>query len=522
MGSNFDSFQKSALGAFIQSDLNARGVEATEAEIHIFQAQLIQDKSTAAGFLWWTGEKWDSLIYGPEDNDLYAMAVYEDLIHVGSSSNVYRWIDGAWEDLNLPESPTISAMEVHDGKLYVVGSSLDGKMWEWDGSTWANNHTIQDTPHIKVLRSYGGKLFLGTRNAGFDTTIRYNGTDYEIDGCGYFDGTDWHKAHDRAHLNTGQFIVTLDGRLWATGISPTCPSPVEPPGVDNCPDRLAVWDADTEKFIGWDENRSPQSLTRGLGNIGADYYASGVNLWKIEAPSLDDMPNADDSWVDTTLNFNTGPIDGLSRSDGTIWFAGPFSNAGGVTSPGVIIWDGADFSPHPSHPDQQVFVGSTGQIRLVPAYTRSDIVFRACGTWEQMIYSEHQQDQLCVDGQSQYDYFYPFASPIWVLTLIGPLNDCDMPCGFSTRILRYPTDTEKKIASAVGQTTGLSLVFDSWDCASGPGCLETDWWCGPTSQGTFIRTLELGEQDGMRWEVMFPPGEEPDTIDECFILTLGA
>lgn len=530
MTSGFESFNQSKLGAFNQSQLLARGIgEVVKIQFELIRASFPGGNQS---LLRWDGDSWDTFIYLPLawGGATRAAAVYDGYLYISDGIDVWRWKDGAWEDMNIPAIIQVFSMDVFDGKLYCAGQTVD--IYEWNGTSWSTLHQIQDTPGTKEIRTYRSKLFLGTYVAGRDTTIRYNSTDYVIDGCGYFDGTDWVKAHDRTHMDTRVFSITPSGHLWATAIDLECSPPPDPPGEDDCPDRIAVFDNSTNKFVGWDKNRSPQGgFVYALGQIGPDYYAAGVKFYELIAPDLDDTSKETQEWEEPIggFVFSQACGDALSGADNKVWFGGAFSTVNGEAMKGIARWNGSSFSPQPNHITQPVGVSDLCRFRQFDAWADTSLIFKANGTYSQA--TGLQAVKMCKNNKSEWGEFRDNGNPAVVtkLKLNGPTVG-GSPCAIVGSVGRHLTDTEAKITKAVGQTTGLTLLFDAWGCTNWPSCLRHEsadgWWnCGPTSQGLYIRydsSLMGPFGDHFLWTVLFPPGLEPTLTDECFIITLGS
>ncbi len=114
----------------------------------------------------------------PETTQVYSIAIYNGLMHVGTwpKARVFRF-DGkennhVWNDTGrLGDELEVMGMAVYNGKLY-AGSLPLAKVFRYDeGTAWADTGQLDFTPDVRYRRAWSmavfqGKLFCGTLPSG--------------------------------------------------------------------------------------------------------------------------------------------------------------------------------------------------------------------------------------------------------------------------------------------------------------------------------------------------------------------
>lgn len=512
MGTDFDSFVRSSLGMFVASQLDARAGGPTGGDIFALGGQSTQDKSLTdppqtfqySDVTWWDedAEEWTGFLRTPPSQ---YVAVYKGEIYSSTSRGVQKWT-GQWEWSLYVDDPNLANyfLVVHDGMLWFGFGhfSSDGGLYRFDGTTWLLHTTFVGMTFMRDMISAHDKLFVSGQDLG---VARFNEIDVDLDGCGYFDGEQWIKAHDLAFFLPVEFFVLPDGKLWAASEGGAC---VEEDG-ETCPERISFFNVDVDLFRGWGLNDSPTSPITSSGQIGDVSYCAGFSLWRLNS-----------SWANIASNVFQGGRAQAAISiseDGAsvIWFGGGFTSVDFNPVERVASYNGTSFS--------QVGEGfSSGTVRKLtrlPIFNNPAPIFRAIG--EYALTTQCQDVTVC-GGDTLCDVFgLDIGTTVWRLDLNGPSEpsrtdpeQCD-----SVTWVRRLTNTEAVITKAVGLKTGLTFLFDNWNCA----CLDgVEGPCGPTSQGNYFRTQVITPGTRQRWSIYFSPDSEPTAkIDECFNITLG-
>lgn len=146
----------------------------------------------ADGVARFDGTQWHAIGSGPGPARASCIAVYQNMIHIGSTGSPKRWNGTAWQTFTPAITGQINAMHVHQGVLYLGGATPfhagAPNLFAWNGSTLAvpgggcNNA-------VESLASFGGELLVGGRftTAGgvpARSIARWNGTTWSTFGIG--------------------------------------------------------------------------------------------------------------------------------------------------------------------------------------------------------------------------------------------------------------------------------------------------------------------------------------------------
>ncbi len=186
---------------------------------------------TVNGVARWDGQQWHALANGPSPYGALAMAVYQGQVHVGTIGNPRRWTGTTWQPFATSIFGAITEMHVHNGLLYLGGSTpfmSGGKnLFQWDGANLAVVGGGTDAA-VDALGSYGGDLVVGGRftQAGGQPMLhvaRWNGSTFLPLGVGLPGSTvadftilqgDLVAAGDLHAPQGGDYVARFDGAQW--------------------------------------------------------------------------------------------------------------------------------------------------------------------------------------------------------------------------------------------------------------------------------------------------------------------
>jgi hypothetical protein len=235
------------------------------------------------------GQQWHTLGNGPSLYRALSIAVYQNAIHVGTFGKPRRWNGAAWEEFGIDVSGAITALHVHNGLLYLGGTTpfMPGKpnLLSWDGATMGIVGGGTNGP-VDALASHGGELIVGGSftSAGSvpaRSIARWDGTRFATFGAGI------RGAGVRA-------ITTLRGELVVGGDFSR--------GQGENADYLARWNGTGwQSFAGGDPDGPVFALlpddARGELHVGGGFWRTGgidaesYGLWQA-AVSWSDLPGA--------------------------------------------------------------------------------------------------------------------------------------------------------------------------------------------------------------------------------------
>ncbi|HYE03210.1 MAG TPA: hypothetical protein VD963_08235, partial [Phycisphaerales bacterium] len=120
----------------------------------------------------------------PAGASLRAVAVHEEVLHVGGTAGVARLVGGAWEHLG---GPPVYDLAVHEGDLYAAGSGgirrRAGETWQWlgqsDGGTIRVNEAVFHDGQVFACGAFGSIGGIAAANVA-----RWDGTQWHPLGSG--------------------------------------------------------------------------------------------------------------------------------------------------------------------------------------------------------------------------------------------------------------------------------------------------------------------------------------------------
>jgi hypothetical protein len=146
----------------------------------------------ANGVARWDGTQWHTVGGGPGLHRANSIASYQGMIHVGTTGSPKRWNGSQWLTFTPPITGVITAMHVHNGVLYMGGSTPfhpgAPNLFAWDGTSL----TVPGgglNGAVEALGSHAGELIVGGRftQAGgvpARTIARWNGASWSTFGIG--------------------------------------------------------------------------------------------------------------------------------------------------------------------------------------------------------------------------------------------------------------------------------------------------------------------------------------------------
>jgi len=363
----------------------------------------------------WTGEGWGVFGLGGPDGVVRAGCTFDgaivlggDFVAVGGSESpgVAAWTGSAWAPMGagLTSSARVFAFAEYGSELYAGGqvSATGGRIWRWSGAAWVPFATASagirdlavyqgDLVAAGLFRSIGGTNAAGIArwdgvawhslppgpvlpaNKAVTSLVEYDGVlvaggDFLLLGTipanyvGRWDGTSW------APLGTGlngriRDLAVWNGRLIAGGrFTMAGGSPAQ---------RVAAWDG-----TGWAPLGAGLGRTvRALAVLGGDLVVGGDFSHSVQ-DTASGLPRAQDVPTPSDMRFvarwggvrwdgigggTNGAIRGLYGTESQLWAGGDFSEAGGVPSRFLALWQEGG-TPGAMSP---VFVATTAPRLLV-------------------------------------------------------------------------------------------------------------------------------------------------------------
>lgn len=146
----------------------------------------------ANGVARFDGSQWHEVGGGPGLSRANSIASYQGMIHVGTTGSPKRWNGTVWETFTPPIYGTLTAMHVHQGVLYMGGSTPfhpgSPNLFAWNGSALSIPGGGLNGS-VEGLGSFGNELIVGGRftRAGSvpaRSIARWNGSSWSSFGIG--------------------------------------------------------------------------------------------------------------------------------------------------------------------------------------------------------------------------------------------------------------------------------------------------------------------------------------------------
>ena len=314
----------------------------------------------ANGLARWDGVDWTPLDDGTDvgvDGYVYALALDGDDLYVGGqftaaggipARNIAVWNRATrrWRALGDGIGgavPFISAIELHDGQLYVggnfeqAGSSTARNIARWDGSAWHPLGSGVDG-NVDALETFQGRLYVGGSfaHAGDSTST----------GIAYWDGTTWHGFSNGINGVVNDLLAQED-RLLVGGrfTFRYCADPPDCTYDREIANIMAIT-GDPSTLIGEEVAGDGKWATeiRDILVTGNSLYLAGSFFYRPPAgfgtPSL--LKNVaqitDGFWIHNEEGTNA-PANALASFRGRVIAGGAFSQAGQVRADHVAEWN---------------------------------------------------------------------------------------------------------------------------------------------------------------------------------------
>jgi hypothetical protein len=150
-------------------------------------------------------------VYDTGEQSIRSLAVYGKSLYVGTgiSGKVFSWDGTTWATaMTGTAGSSIICAAVYDGALY-MGETITGKVYKYDGSAWSTALDLTDD-HIESLTVFDGLLWVGTGNgaAGYKLYT--------------FDGTSSAAVYTNPDTNKSEALgmAVWRGRLYVSEFDP--------------------------------------------------------------------------------------------------------------------------------------------------------------------------------------------------------------------------------------------------------------------------------------------------------------
>jgi len=350
MASNFQSFNESSLGGFIESPLSARGLDSGPQSTLIAGGAFTTAGGNAANRIAsWNGTAWSALGSGM-NAIVRALVVYDDCLIAGgyfttagggAAAGVAKWDGSSWSALGAGVNGTVFALAVYDGALIAggnfttAGGGAASRIAKWDGSSWSALGAGVDA-NVYALKVIGSDLYVGGNftTAGGAAAAR----------VAKWDGAAWSEAatgldnpntqcfalaeYDSMPHAGGNLVILGESLMIARAIS----------GIWKWGFGLRYPDASVRAFY-----VDTQSNLLVLGGAFTSFLGSGPaptpTPWYIAWWS-------GSSWSYLASSYLNGTVYGVTKYDGEIIAGGAFS--GGSSSAHITLlsengdWSGLD------------------------------------------------------------------------------------------------------------------------------------------------------------------------------------
>lgn len=362
------------------------------------------DGHMANGLAMWDGNTWSPLGTGTDDG-VFSMASFDDgtgpalyasgpFTSAGGvpASCIARWDGAQWSPVGLGLDGPAHSMVVHDDgrgpRLYVGGEFTQAggqparNLACWDGTSWSEVGGGTDNPVVSLAvypEAQGEVLIAGgcfgeAGGIAAEGVARWDGSSWGPLGAGLEGGCVMALT---THVENGQVVLYAGGEFFAsmtqdtvriarwngTNWSPLRSGVAESPSVVATVDtgsgpklhmiRRFGWktwllrrEASGWEGVDWFVNPPRQLVELELGT-SKDLYLTGYDL-AVNGSHLGSIARRENgAWV-AVPGSPDGEVDDLAVFDeGTgprLFACGYFSNAGGVTAPGIARWDGVVWS----------------------------------------------------------------------------------------------------------------------------------------------------------------------------------
>jgi hypothetical protein len=266
---------------------------------------------TVNGIARWDGLAWH--MAGSPSFDMRELVVYNNELYGGGTQGVLKWNGSAWiaAGTNAP-AQNVTAMAVHDGKLYVAASDV----YQFD---IINNWNAIANPFntVNSLCSYNGSLYAGgsftfMNQLPMQNLAKWDGLQWSSPGPGVPGGIVFAMDSYNNELYVGGYFSTSSGNVssYLMKWNDTAWSAVGTMGRVLCIDSL-----NGHLFVGGDF-----SSAGGVTASRIAYY-DGTN------------------WMPVGAGVNMGVTD-IAYFQNAVYAGGAFTSAGGSSAAHIAYWNG--------------------------------------------------------------------------------------------------------------------------------------------------------------------------------------
>lgn len=295
--------------------------------------------AAAPGMARWNGLSWEAFAPGSPRAAVSALIIHQNELFRGVDQSlssellgiygVQRWTGTSWEDLSggtYTQWSSIHNLREHQGQLFAAGQFEMGSLAIWDGTTWSRlpaPHSWAFGAQREHIESTGADLIA----AG---NFPYLG-DVALQSVARWDGQTWSIMGDTNSTPYGGIggMAWLGDELFVTG-------PISAGGVVGA--KVYRRDAAGQ----WHATPPPSTTAMNvhvLRAIGDHVYLGsnlGVHRW------------TGSNWEqigETASTPGYAPVEDLAGDGSVVYAIGGFQSIGGVVSPRIAVWTGANWIP---------------------------------------------------------------------------------------------------------------------------------------------------------------------------------
>ena len=290
----------------------------------------------------WTGTAWFTLASGT-NNIVRALTFSNGSLYAGGDfttagtvtvNYVARWNGAAWSAMGSGADQRVTALAANEGTIYAGGHfyNIGGvsalRLASWDGSTWSSLGSGVNS-FVYALAFDDGQLFVGG-----DFSAAGAVTAHHIVG---WNGHNYGSLHFGKGFNGPVHAILMDGTTAYVGGSFTQGGGIAASNIIKFDGTTRIWSALGNGISGPVYALAKQGtdiFAGGRFNSASSIAASNIARWNGSAwSSLGSGINNGSPGTGTVYALASNGIDSLVAG-------GEFSNAGGLNTPRVALWNG--------------------------------------------------------------------------------------------------------------------------------------------------------------------------------------